>query len=319
MADELQKLEDDFNNIFAELAKEDGDVSVVTGDIQNGAKAEEPAKEAVEAASNEQKGEQQQAEGVQEAAGDETNTQNEAVSGGDGSADAKSDAVEPEPAKRELVDEDDEVLRRLAALVKDQRQAAPQEQPQVQQQTQPEPPVYNDDERKFLEDYEKDWPDVAKAEALRRRSEYRELVNYVFTEVAKVLRPQIETVQAISEMTHLQQLQSQVSDYDDVRDKVISWAEKQPPYLQSAYKHVIEQGTVDEVADLIDRYRRDTGASVAPAAPKPAPKKVETELPSATKQAAAALAPVSSKRSAVIAGDDPNDFESAFSSFASKM
>lgn len=318
MADELQKLEDDFNNIFAELAKEDGDVSSITGDIQDGTKAEKPAEEGAQAAAEGQEADQQQAEG-QEATGSEADAQSEADDGGDGSADAKSDAVEPEPAVREPVGEDDEVLRRLAALVKEQKASTQQEQPQVQQQTQPEPPVYSDEERKFLEDYEKDWPDVAKAESLRRRSEYRELVNYVFTEVAKVLKPQIETVQAISEMTHLQQLQTQVSDYDDVRDKVISWAEKQPPYLQTAYKHVIEQGTVDEVADLIDRYRRDTGASAAPAAPKSVPKKVETELPSATKQAAAALAPVSSKRSAVIAGDDPNDFESAFSSFASKM
>ena len=318
MADELQKLEDDFNNIFAELAKEDGDVSTITGDIQDGTKAEKPAEEGTQAAAESQEGTQAAAEGSQEAPSGESSEGGTPDDGGDGSADAEPPSDEP-AADRKLVDEDDEVLRRLAALVKDQKTAPAQEQPPVQQQTQPEPPVYSEDERQFLADYEKDWPDVAKAEALRRRSEYRELVNYVFTEVAKVLRPQIETVQAMSEMTHLQQLQTQVSDYDDVRDKVIDWAQKQPPYLQSAYKHVIEQGTVDEVADLIDRYRRDTGTSAAPAAPKPAPRKVETELPSATKQAAAALAPVSSKRSAVIAGDDPNDFESAFSSFASKM
>lgn len=315
MAEQQPDPVDNFDSIFEELAKTGGEPEQTTEGTTNGAETKAAGEEGTQAAGEGQEGTQAATE---EAAGNETDTQSAADDGGDGSADAKPDVGEPEPANRTMVDEDDEVLRRLAALVKEQKAAPAQEQP-IQQQTQVEPPVYSDDERKFLEDYEKDWPDVAKAEALRRRSEYRELVNYVFTEVAKVLKPQIETVQAMSEMTHLQQLQTQVSDYDDVRDKVIDWAQKQPPYLRAAYKHVIDEGTVDEVADLIDRYKRDTGASAAPAAPRSAPKRVETELPSATKQAAAALAPVSSKRSAVIAGDDPNDFESAFSSFAKNL
>ena len=119
-----------------------------------------------------------------------------------------------------------------------------------------------------------------------------------------------------SERTHLNDLHTSINDYDDVRDKVINWVGRQPAYLQAAYNHVIKQGTVDEVADLVNRYKLETGA---PTRAAPASRKTETELPTATKQAAAALAPVSSKRSAVIAGQDPNDFESAFASFADKL
>ncbi len=316
MSDGIEKLEEDFNSMFAELAKTDGEVPAEIGDKTDGTQTQAAAEGSQEGNAEGQSEQQEAAENSEEG---DAGTEGTADSAGDGDSDAGSDAGDDQ-ADAKPVEQDDDVLRRLAALVKDQKSAATQVQEQpAPQQPQQEQPVYSADEQKFLEEYEKDWPDVAKAESLRRRAEYRELVNYVFTEVAKVLRPQIETVQAISEMTHLQQLQTQVSDYDDVRDKVISWAEKQPPYLQAAYKHVIEQGTVDEVADLIDRYRQETGYKAPNAAPKPAPKRVETELPSATKQAAAALAPVSSKRSAVIAGDDPNDFESAFSSFANKL
>jgi hypothetical protein len=314
MSEEQKNEMDDFENIFAELAKGDGEPPATQEANTDGTETKTAAEGSQEASTEGQNQQQEASTGGEESEADAEGTADPA---GDGSSDAGSDAGS-DATDTKPVGEDDEVLRRLAALVKDQR-VAPEPAPQVQQQTQQEQPIYSADEQKFLEEYEKDWPDVARAESLRRRSEYRELVNYVFTEVAKVLRPQIETVQAISEMTHLQQLQTQVTDYDDVRDKVIDWANKQPVYLQNAYKHVIEQGTVDEVADLIDRYRQETGYKAPNAAPRPATKRVETELPSATKQAAAALAPVSSKRSAVIAGDDPNDFESAFSSFANKM
>ena len=151
-----------------------------------------------------------------------------------------------------------------------------------------------------------------------RKAEYRDLVGYIFSQIGGALKPISETVQELGTRTHLSDLHSKVNDYDDVRDKVVDWVEKQPAYLQPAYKHVITQGTVDEVADLINRYKLDAGVKAAPAVVAPV-KKPETELLPATKQAAAALAPVSSKRSAVVQAIDPSDFGAAFAEFASKM
>lgn len=230
-------------------------------------------------------------------------------------AESEESADEAEPQEESL---NDEILERLARLVKEAPPATQPETVAAAPQPQEAPAIYSNEEMQIISNYEKEWPDVAKAEALRRKAEYRELVEYVFGEVAKELRPIVETVHTMTQRTHLSDLKSTVTDYDDVRDKVVSWAEQQPAYLQLAYKHVIENGTVDEVADLIDRYKRETGATARPAA-APATRKVETELPSATKQAAAALAPVSSKRSAVLQATDPDDFESAFASFAGKM
>lgn len=227
---------------------------------------------------------------------------------------------EPEPAKEaQPALTDDDLLKRFASLVKNAQPEQPQpvKQPEPQPAPQATPDPYTPEEKEFLSSYEKDWPDVAKAEALRRRAEYQQLVGYVFQEVAKVLQPQMEVVRTLSEQTQLQQLQARVTDYEDIRDKVIDWADKQPPYLRAAYQHVIQQGTVDEVSDLINRYRQESGAAASPQVAKPAPRRAP-ELNAATKQAAAALAPVSSKRTSVIQGDDPNDFESAFQSFAAK-
>ena len=207
---------------------------------------------------------------------------------------------------------DEDLLARLAALVK---QTPPkQDAPAAVADTnpEPEPDLYTADERTLLSEYEKDWPDVAKAEALRRRGEYRDLVNHVFREVAKELGPISQTLKTLAERTHLSDLHERVEDYDDVRDKVVEWVNNQPSYLQNAYKHVITQGTPDEIADLVARYKNET----APTKPTVTTQKPEAELPASTKQAVAALAPVSSKRSTIVQSDDPNDFEGAFAAFA---
>lgn len=291
MSDAVEPNEDNFEAAFAKLADLD-------------AAGAEPPKEEPKAA--EPAAAQQPAEApAEEPAAEE--------------APAEEPAAEEAPPEKSADADTDTILERLARLVKE----TPQAEPEPPQQSAPAPqeaPIFTKDEQEFLTSYEKDWPDVAKAEALRRRAEYRELVGYVFTEVAKELRPVVELVQTMSQRTHLDDLKTTVNDYDDVRDKVISWVGQQPTYLQMAYKHVIEQGTVDEVADLIDRYRRETGVTAAPKpAASPATRKTESELPTATKQAAAALAPVSSKRSAVLQASDPDDFESAFAAFASKL
>lgn len=235
---------------------------------------------------------------------------------------SESDASEPDesdesaPATQATPKaNDDELLERFAKIVQEKNQAPAGDQ--YIPEPSPSRELFSEDEKEFLNTYEKDWPDVARAEDLRWRAKAHDLVNYVFQEVAKELSPIMQNVRTLSERTHLADLHSTVEDYDDIRDKVIDWVGHQPAYLQSAYQHVIQQGTVEEVADLITRWRQASGTQAQPAAP--ARKKAETELPTATKQAAAALAPVSSKRSAVIQGVDPNDFESAFSEFAGKM
>jgi len=234
-------------------------------------------------------------------------------------AEGKPTAEEKAPPAAETPN-DDELLRRLSDLV---RKGAEKESPKPVRADEAaaaetaEQPLYNEEETKFLTEYEKDWPDVSKAEALRRRGEYQQLVGFVFQQVAKELKPLMDTVNILATRTHLTELQSTVGDYDSVRDKVVDWVGTQPKYLQDAYERVIKEGTVEEVADLIDRYKRETGAVGKPEAP--VSRKKDTELPPAARQAAAALAPVGSKRSAVVTGIDPSDFGSAFEAFADKV
>lgn len=227
---------------------------------------------------------------------------------------AEPAAVEPvlqEQAPAAPAIDGDAILDRLSKLVAEKAPAEPAPQPTVQ--AEPEAPVYSAEEQEFLANYDKDWSDVTKGEALKRRAEYKTLLNHVFKEVADYFKPHLEMLEAVAERTHLSDIRGKVTDYDQVRDNVLSWVEQQPKYLQGAYQQVIQYGTVDEVADLIDRYRRDAGVSGGTPA---APAKKVSELPDATKKAAAALAPVQTKRSTIAVQEDPQDFAAAFERFA---
>lgn len=196
------------------------------------------------------------------------------------------------------------------------QQAAPLVQP---------PAPYSDEEVQSLSQYQKDWPDIARNETLRRREEYKQLVGYVFAEVSKEVAPLLAMVNELKTRTHLSDLEQAVPDYDTTREGVIKWATEQPAYLRAAYQHVIERGTVDEVADLITRYKAANGITDAAApAGSPAPAAAaakQTELPPAAKKAVASLAPVGSKRSnTTVAGAiDTGDFEGAFGRFAEML
>lgn len=166
---------------------------------------------------------------------------------------------------------------------------------------------------------------MARAEELKRRGEYHDIIKFMFENVTQLVAPLQEQLRAIGNNIHINELQTRVPDYSEtLEQQVTNWIDTQPNYLQAAYKQVMQTGTSEEVADLIGRYRGSAGAAPAtppaeatPAPTPPAPRK--TELSSAAIQAAESLAPVSGDRSAVPQGEDPQDFNTAFAKHAATM
>jgi hypothetical protein len=248
-----------------------------------------------------------------EIAGDKS-AGDEGSDGGAGDGVSSTDTGEPKQDDKAAADNAaDDILQRLSSLIKEApAEEKKQEAPGAQQEELP--PIYSDEEKEFLKTYEADWSDVAKGEALKRKAEYREMMQYMFSEVAKHLTPVVDMVNELATRTHLGDLQQRVPDYNDLRDKVVDWVETQPVYLQIGMKEVMKSGTADEVADLIERYRKETGQA-APAVTD-TKREDKAELSDTAKKAAKELAPVSTKRSAVPQNDDPNDFDAAFAKFA---
>ena len=197
-------------------------------------------------------------------------------------------------------------------------QALARNQPKPEPAPQPRQELFAPEEAAFLTEYEKDYPDIARAEALRRRAENQLVVKHVFNEISKVVTPLQELVAQMLQDSQLAELHKVVPEYETKREDVIKWVDTQPTYLKIAYNHVIQNGTVEEVADLINRYSQATGTQNQQA-PAQTPPSRTTELPAATKQAAASLAPVGSKRTAVVRGIAKDDFDGAFAEYAGQL
>lgn len=210
-------------------------------------------------------------------------------------------------------DDADDVLKRLADLVKDQPPADTTDQPAAE-----EKPLYTAEEEAKLDHFRKEWPEVAEAFELQAKGLAHSVLKYAFSQIGEQFVPLKEMVESLAVRTHYGDLTEKVGTYTDKeREEIIAWVGEQPTYLQTGMMSVIEAGTAEEVADLVGRYREATGKQPAGAqvADTGAPGG-DPELSSEAKQAAAALAPVSSKRSAVQAPDDKSDFDGAFAKFA---
>ena len=204
----------------------------------------------------------------------------------------------------------------------------PPPQPPPQPPSQPhyqEPPLFNAEEVTQLQQFYTDWPDVARATETMLRGITAQVARRMYADIASSMAPYLRTIDILADRSQLSELQGAVTDYDNVAGQLTSWAASQPAYLRSAYESVIKSGTAAEVVDLINRYKQDMqviqpahGGQPAPAVPAAAPAAPAPAAPApvnpALAAAAARLAPVSTKRTNVVA--PPTDFDSAFAEFA---
>ncbi len=222
--------------------------------------------------------------------------------------------ADPQAAAREVA---------AAAAAETQRIAdakAAEDAARAQQQM----PQLSAEDLALVQTVEKDFPDVARAQAIVRRAEYQQVVRHVFSEVEKAnaardaqLAPFIQLVQNLAERTHVGDLRTAVPDYDKVDVKALAaWVGTQPAYLRGAYDSVLKSGTAADVKDIVDRFRAATGVMQV-ADPKVAAAAAAAEA--ARQKAIKALKPVDSSRAAAPAGEAPRDFNNAFDEFAKAL
>jgi len=186
----------------------------------------------------------------------------------------------------------------------------------------PEPPtaksVLTDEEMGVVTAYDDEWPDVSKAEALKRKVDIAVMEDRIYREVATALQgvlgtvnPIVQSVQQTANQKHYATIEAAHPDYLAVVAEIDGWIEKQPAYLKKAMSEVLDSGSAVEVNDLFARFKQETGR-VAP--------QVKTDQPLLKKVDAAtvqAMAPVTAgRRQAVTSATDPNDFGGAWASAA---
>lgn len=217
----------------------------------------------------------------------------------------------------------DEEIARIAAIASQVQQPRRQE---VQSQPQ-EPQIFTQDDLAFLQNYQNEYSDIARGEALLRRKDILDAVRFIFSEVNKAVAPTQAIAQQLMARTHLGDVERLVPEGRLTREEAVDWAKKQPSFLQPAYYRVIQEGNAEEIAAMTAMVRGSVaapghvagnGANAAGVVPvRPGVQAVQ-ETP-AQKKALAALKPVETKRSGISTeAIEPNDFGGAFERFAAQ-
>lgn len=224
----------------------------------------------------------------------------------------------------------DEWARFMAAQQQAQYAQQPPQPAPAPQRSEP-PPVLSKEEVETIQEFRKEWPDVAKALDIQQKAFADNLLSYVFNQFAEVITPVVQQVESVAERSHIGDIYDFVPDYDQVREPVINWVASLP---NSAFRQyavsVVNDGAPNDIQQLVDQWRMFNGVP-APQAQAPAPSGVQQRafnpayipgnqaprvqrkaVDPAIARAAAAMAPVKSQRTTVVQTDDPNDFDGAF-------
>ena len=224
-------------------------------------------------------------------------------------------AVEAAPAPQPVID-----TNALAeALVQAQQKAA---QPAAEPPKEDKEPSYED----YLDDSAKnaikllneEWGEVATAvqplitahvQAALAKQEKQFLAL-----VQQRLAPVESVVVQSQEQLYWQTIQAAHPDFREAAAAIPAWIEKQPALYRPALLQAYNQGTAEQVIDLLTTYKQAIGTTgAAPAQPASSAAQVPPKAaPVSNAALAATLAPPAAQRSTMTTSRDPNDYESAF-------
>lgn len=192
-----------------------------------------------------------------------------------------------------------------------------------------------DDQKKQLEEYEKDFDTVSKMEGLKRSLEMKKLrkemddwkadidkkqsdIDKKLTDQGSRLSPVVEKHQTDVAESHFNTIKTAHDDYETYRDdgSITTWIESKPKYLQPALKETYSNGTAEDVIDLISDFKKDN--NIQTEASTDTSKVVNIDTKKAERKQA--LTSVETRRSAVNAGKAlVDDFEGAFEEAVKKI
>ena len=180
------------------------------------------------------------------------------------------------------------------------------------------------DEQAILDTLEANFPEVTAANAVLSRVIMAKVENMVEQRVAAVLAqlaPIAAVTQNVARNAHEQAILAAHPDAFTVLPQVEAWVDSQPKILKAAYNQVLDNGNTDDIIELYDVFKKDTGSAQTPGSPGAAP---DAAAAKAAAEAAAKEAKlkaqegIRSRQTTQQSGIDEDDFEGAFAQEAAK-
>jgi hypothetical protein len=121
-----------------------------------------------------------------------------------------------------------------------------------------------DDEKKILEEVEKDFPEVKKALKIQERMlehKFKVQLDALKSEFGKTLEPVLHTTQTVAKNAYEAQILGKHPDAFERMDEISAWVETQPAILKKAYNHILDNAVpADEVIEVFDQFKAATAA-----------------------------------------------------------
>jgi len=180
------------------------------------------------------------------------------------------------------------------------------------------------DEQVILDTLEANFPEVTAANAVLSRVILARVENMVEQRVNAVLAqlaPIAAVTQNVARNAHEQAILAKHPDAFTTLPQVEAWVDSQPKILKAAYNQVLDNGNTDDIIELYDVFKKDTGSAQTPGSPGAAP---DAAAAKAAAEAAAKEAKlkaqegIRSRQTTQQSGIDEDDFEGAFAQEAAK-
>ena len=142
-------------------------------------------------------------------------------------------------------------------------------------------------------DYFGDFSEEALAEGINKLIDER-VQAQVSARVAEALKPMQAKEQESAEQAHMRTIYEAHQDADSVVEsgEFESWKAGQPSYIQASINQVLNQGSADQVVELLNNYKQSTNSAATPAKAEDTPAKpTAAELKAKAREAIKNTAP----------------------------
>ena len=242
-------------------------------------------------------------------------------------AEAAKKAAEEEAARRKTAED---AARKVAdeaaakAKAEEEAKAKAEAEKKAAEEAEIKDPVLSPEAEKAIAEFKKEWPEQSAAvEAMMTHqvasleARFARALGGLVGKLYEDLEPLAESVAVTENNSFRTAVLGAHKDYDTVYPKLEGWIAQRPAYLQDAYKRVYNEGTAEEIIDLVTQFKATQGLPPEVSGqPQPNAEVKPASKPRPTEQANE-LAPVKGQRTTPTPqGVDTNDFDGAFAEFA---
>lgn len=178
----------------------------------------------------------------------------------------------------------------------------------------PEPFKLSAEQVTLLETFDKEWPEVSSAVALRTQTAIGQAVGALVQQLRTELTPVLAHYAQTAGSMHFGAIKTAHEDFDTLKPQLLTWIDKQPTGLRAAYQEIARNGAAEDVIELVNLYKKASGIGVMPKEPSSDTRVTVVKTPTPEVQrAAASLTVVPGKRAVIPKGAvDPDDFDGAW-------